>query len=376
MRFYLANRSAKKKYPKQDAGNHDEVQQYFISGKTFVFCPKAVIFLIVSFYLHWETKIGIILSFCLLIFVAIKSSIPVFKIAYHSRYCHQLPAGHRFPMIKYELIPIQLLHEGVIDRTALFSPEPATFETITLVHSETYLNQLVEMTLPSAMERRIGFPLSRQLVERELRIVQGTIEGCQFALEDGIAFNVAGGTHHAGSDWGEGFCLLNDQAVAAGFLLHHNLCKQILIVDLDVHQGNGTAEIFRNDNRVFTFSMHAGDNFPFRKEKSNLDVDLPTGTTDDTYLPLLNHHLQAIFDTVKPDFIFYQSGVDVLETDKLGKLKLSPAGCKARDELVFNQCRSAGVPIQVSMGGGYSPVLRHIVDAHCNTFKAAAYIYS
>lgn len=300
----------------------------------------------------------------------------MFKIAYHTSYYHQLPVGHRFPMIKYELIPAQLLHEGTVKSSAFYSPEPATFETVTLAHAYTYAKQVVDLTLTPAMERRIGFPQSPQLIERELRIVQGTIEGSQFALDDGVAFNVAGGTHHAGSNWGEGFCLLNDQAVAASFLLHLGIHKQILIVDLDVHQGNGTAEIFKNEHRVFTFSMHAEKNFPFQKEKSNLDVSLPCGTTDDAYLSLLKDHLEALFSAVKPDFVFYQSGVDVLETDKLGKLKLTPMGCQARDELVFKQCQTAGVPVQVSMGGGYSPLLRDIVDAHCNTFKAAAKVFT
>lgn len=299
----------------------------------------------------------------------------MFKIAYHPSYSHPLPHGHRFPMVKYELIPVQLLREGTAQTAAFFAPELASLETLTGAHTAEYCNQLLNLTLSGAMVRRIGFPLSAQLVARERRIVQGTIDGCRFALEHGIAFNVAGGTHHAGSNWGEGFCLFNDQAVAASYLVHHGLCKQVLIIDLDVHQGNGTAEIFSHESRVFTFSMHAEHNFPFRKERSDLDVGLPNGTGDNVYLDLLKHHLQTLFETVKPDFVFYQSGVDVLKTDKLGKLELTREGCRLRDELVFWHCRRAGVPVQVSMGGGYSVLIRDIVNTHCNTFKVATQIF-
>ena len=187
-------------------------------------------------------------------------------IAYDPVYCHPLPEGHRFPMLKYELIPGQLLHEGLIGRENLFSPGIPDEETILLVHSAGYWQNLRDLRLSSKEIRRIGFPLTPELVNRELKIVQGTIDGCRFAFRKGIAFNVAGGTHHAGTNWGEGFCLLNDQAIAAAYLLHHNLAKQILIVDLDVHQGNGTAQIFENESRAFTFSMHGEKNFPFHKE--------------------------------------------------------------------------------------------------------------
>ena len=227
------------------------------------------------------------------------------------------------------------------------------------------------MTLSAKDQRRIGFPLNEHLLERELRIAQGTIDGAKFAREFGVAFNVAGGTHHAGSNWGEGFCLLNDQAIAANYLLNNELAKRILIVDLDVHQGNGTAQIFENEDRVFTFSMHGDKNFPFRKEKSDLDVPLADGTTDDEFLHILNEKLPLIIQKHQPDFVFYLSGVDVLESDKLGKLALSKAACKQRDQIVFENCIKAGLPVQVSMGGGYSEDIKVIVDAHCNTFRTA-----
>lgn len=299
----------------------------------------------------------------------------VLKIAYHPSYSHPLPEGHRFPMVKYELIPAQLLHQGTVQADNFFEPHLADFETITLAHAPRYCRQLLDVTLAPAMVRRIGFPLSAQLVARELHIVQGTVDGCIFALDHGVAFNVAGGTHHAGRDWGEGFCLLNDQAVAAAYLISRAICRQVLVIDLDVHQGNGTAAIFEGDQRVFTFSMHSERNFPFRKEISDMDIGLPEGVTDDTYLNLLADKLDGLFRHVKPDFVFYQAGVDVLGTDKLGKLALTMTGCLRRDELVFQYCKSANVPVQVSMGGGYSAHIKDIVDAHCNTYKAAVRIY-
>jgi acetoin utilization deacetylase AcuC-like enzyme len=293
------------------------------------------------------------------------------KIAWHPLYAHPLPEGHRFPMLKYELIPEQLLHEGTIAQQNLFSPEPVSEDIILLTHKKTYWEQLRNLTLSAKDQRRIGFPLNAQLLERELRITQGTIDAAHFAMSNGIAFNVAGGTHHAGSNWGEGFCLLNDQAVATNHLLNNSLSKRILIIDLDVHQGNGTAEIFQNEPRVFTFSMHGDKNFPFRKEISSLDVPLADGVQDEEYLSSLNINLKKAFERAKPDFVFYLSGVDVLSTDKLGKLALSKAACKERDRIVLQACKDKNLPLQVSMGGGYSIDIRDIVDAHCNTYRLA-----
>lgn len=298
------------------------------------------------------------------------------QIAYHPSFVHPLPEGHRFPMLKYELIPAQLLYEGLITPDNLSSPEIFTNEDIILLtHEKAYWERLRDLTLSPAEVRRIGFPMSRALVERELRIVHGTIDGCISALKYGIAFNVAGGTHHAGSSWGEGFCLLNDQAVAANYLLHHNLVERILMLDLDVHQGNGTAEIFKNESRVFTFSIHAEKNFPFRKEQSDLDIGLSEGTEDEAYLTILKKNLPRVIQKHQPDFIFYLAGVDVLKTDKLGKLALSRQGCRERDRMVFELCKSNSIPVQVSMGGGYSAHIRDIVEAHCNTFRTASFLY-
>lgn len=293
------------------------------------------------------------------------------KIAYHPIYAHPLPEGHRFPMLKYELIPAQLLHEGTIESQHIFAPEPTAEENILATHQANYWQQLKDLTLPYKDQRRIGFPLDAQLVEREIRIAQGTIDGAIYAQKNGIAFNVAGGTHHAGSNWGEGFCLLNDQAIAANYLLDNNLANRILIIDLDVHQGNGTAEIFEKEERVFTFSMHGEKNFPFRKEKSDVDIPLADGTSDDEFISILNEQLPLIIKKHQPDFVFYLSGVDVLETDKLGKLALSKQACKQRDLIVLETCLKQGLPLQVSMGGGYSEDIKIIVDAHCNTFRTA-----
>ena len=297
------------------------------------------------------------------------------RIAYDPIYAHPLPEGHRFPMLKYELIPAQLIHEGVITKKNLFSPEPLDEEIILWTHKENYWHQLRDLTLPPKEQRRTGFPLSARLVERETRIAKGTIDGCYYAFENGIAFNVAGGTHHAGTNWGEGFCLLNDQAISANYLLNNKLASSILIIDLDVHQGNGTAQIFENEPRVFTFSMHGANNFPYRKERSDLDIPLSDGTCDKEYLDILNKTLPKLIDQQKPDFIFYLSGVDILATDKLGKLSLSKEGCKERDRFVLEQCKTNQIPVQVSMGGGYSTDIRDIVDAHCNTYRLANDLY-
>jgi acetoin utilization deacetylase AcuC-like enzyme len=297
------------------------------------------------------------------------------KIAFDPIYAHPLHEGHRFPMLKYELIPEQLLHEGIITKESLFSPEPLDEEVILWTHNKSYWEQLRDLTLPAKEARRIGFPLSAQLIKREVRIGKGTIDGCHYAFENGVAFNVAGGTHHAGTNWGEGFCLLNDQAMAANYLLHNSLASSILIIDLDVHQGNGTSQIFENEPRVYTFSMHAANNFPFRKERSDIDIPLPDGINGEAYLNLLHDTLPKLITQQKPDFIFYLAGVDVLSSDKLGKLNLTREDCKQRDRFVFELGIKNKIPLQVSMGGGYSPQIKDIVEAHCNTYRLANELY-
>ncbi|MGD1841630.1 MAG: histone deacetylase [Thermonemataceae bacterium] len=297
------------------------------------------------------------------------------KIAWSPIYAHPLPEGHRFPMMKYELLPQQLLYEGTATQENFFSPEPLTEKYILRAHEATYWEKLKHQNLSAKEIRRTGFPLSEQLVEREIIIAQGTIQCALFAQQYGVSLNVAGGTHHAFTDRGEGFCLLNDIAIAAYYLLDHQLAERILVVDLDVHQGNGTAQIFRQEPRVFTFSMHGAKNYPMYKETSDLDVGLEDQTTDTTYLALLQQHLPKLIKAQKPDFIFYLSGVDILATDKLGRLAVSQRGCKERDQFVFDLCKTHQIPVAVSLGGGYSPRLYDIVEAHANTFRVAQEIF-
>lgn len=293
------------------------------------------------------------------------------KIAHSKIYAHPLPEGHRFPMIKYELIPEQLLRTGIIEPSNLFEPLPAEESIVLLTHDSNYVKELKELLLDDKHIRRIGFPLSEELVKREFIICGGSIQCCDYAIEYGISMNTAGGTHHAFSNRGEGFCLLNDMAVAANYLLESKKAHRILFVDLDVHQGNGTASIFRNNKNVFTFSMHGKNNFPFFKETSDLDIELNDGCEDKEYLNLLQHHLEQIFGNFKPDFVFYNSGVDILSTDKLGKLKISEQTCLERDRYVFETCKKLKTPVVTAMGGGYSSKISDIINAHCNTFRAA-----
>ena len=290
-------------------------------------------------------------------------------IAFHPIFCHPLPPGHRFPMLKYELLPQQLLREGIVVEADFFEPEMLNPIFLNKVHDAAYWEKLRNLNLDKKEIRRMGFPLNQQLIERELRIAQGTIQSAEAALKTGLGFNIAGGTHHAGSNWAEGFCLLNDQAIAAHYLLEKLHLNRILIIDLDVHQGNGTAEIFQNEKRVFTFSMHGENNFPFHKEKSDLDIGLKDGIEGVAYLNILHENLDILFSEFQPEFVFYQAGVDVLSSDKMGKMKLNHEDCKQRDYLVFKFCKQYQTPIQVSMGGGYSEKIKDIVNAHCNTFR-------
>jgi acetoin utilization deacetylase AcuC-like enzyme len=297
------------------------------------------------------------------------------KIAYKEEYSHPLPENHRFPMEKYNLLPEQLLYEGTITEQNLFAPGVLEESEILGTHKLAYWDKLKHLTLSRKEERKTGFPLSAALVERERIINQGTIDAANFALDFKVAMNIAGGTHHAFTDRGEGFCLLNDIAIAANYLLNHQKASQILVVDLDVHQGNGTAEIFQNDSRVFTFSMHGKGNYPMHKEKSDLDIELEDGCDDKAYLKLLENNLPRLIQEIQPDFIFFQSGVDVLATDKLGRLGMTIQGCKTRDKIVFNECYKNDIPVVVSMGGGYSEKISHILEAHANTYRVAQEIF-
>lgn len=297
------------------------------------------------------------------------------KIAFHPIYKHPLPEGHRFPMVKYELLPQQLIYEGTCTESNFFEPEIPNDKYILAAHDADYFYNLLNLKIPDKAARKIGFPLSEELVERERIIADGTIKACEFAMENGIAMNIAGGTHHAYSNRGEAFCMLNDQAIGAKYLLQKRIVKKILIVDLDVHQGNGTAEIFKDNKAVFTFSMHGASNYPFKKEISDLDIPLEKGTGDAAYLSLLQKYLPKLLDTVQPDFIFYLCGVDVLGSDKLGTLDLTVEGCKKRDAYFLETCHKLKIPVQCSMGGGYSPNIKIIVEAHANTFRLAQSLF-
>ena len=297
------------------------------------------------------------------------------RIAYSPIYRYALPEGHRFPMAKYELLGEQLLYEGTVTDANFFHPDPLPEEIALWTHTRDYWDKLRLLTLSAKEERAIGFPINESFIWRGRHIANGTIQCALFALEHGCAMNVAGGTHHAFADRGEGYCCFNDQAVAANFLLNKGLAQRILVLDLDVHQGNGTAHIFQQDPRVFTFSMHGARNYPIRKEVSDLDIGLPDGMEDRPYLDLLREHLPRLFDIHEPDFVFFQSGVDILGTDRLGRLKITRSGCKTRDHMVFSACRAHGVPVVASMGGGYSHRLADIVEAHANTFRVAQEVF-
>ena len=297
------------------------------------------------------------------------------KIAFHPLFSYPLPKGHRFPMEKYELLPKQLLHEGTCKAQDFFEPSMPSKEDVLAVHTEEYYNSLINLSLDRRAARKIGFPLSEEFIKREQLIAQGSIDGGEYALKYGISLSIAGGTHHAYTDHGEGFCMLHDQAIAARYLQKKGLAKKILIVDLDVHQGNGTAEIFQNDDSVFTFSMHGAGNYPFKKEKSDLDIAVADGSGDEVYLRILKNTLPRLIDEQRPDFIFYLSGVDILESDKLGRLNCTINGCKERDRYVLQMCKDLKIPLQVSMGGGYSPDIKTIIEAHANTFRLAQEIY-
>ncbi len=297
------------------------------------------------------------------------------KIAWTDLYILPLPENHRFPMSKYELLPQQLLYEGTINAANIFHPEPLDEKWILTTHDVGYWHALKTLSLTKAAIRRTGFPLSRQLIDRELIIANGTLQCTQYAIQYGIAMNIAGGTHHAFANKGEGFCLLNDIAIAANYLLANGIAKQILVVDLDVHQGNGTARIFCDIPAVFTFSMHGMNNYPYVKEVSDLDIGLADFTEDFFYLKTLEVNLKNILAHIEPDFIFYLSGVDILTTDKLGHLHISREGCKQRDKMVLEIARKNKIPIVASMGGGYSPDVRDIIEAHANTFRLAQELF-
>jgi len=278
-------------------------------------------------------------------------------------------------MEKYELLPGQLLYEGIVKEENFFEPKPIDEKWILNTHTQEYWTKLKDLSLSKSEVRATGFPLSKELVNREITILNGSVQAAEFALKYGIAMNIAGGTHHAFADKGEGFCLLNDIAVTANYLLENQFSKKVLVIDLDVHQGNGTARIFADNPDVFTFSMHGEKNYPMHKEVSDLDCAISDGTGDRVYLTILQSQLENILKDFLPDFIIYQAGVDVLESDKLGRLAMSIEGVKNRDASVLNLARSLKVPIVCCMGGGYSPKIAAIVEAHTQVYRVAQDLY-
>ena len=278
-------------------------------------------------------------------------------------------------MIKYELIPEQLIRENTCVDENFFSPGKIDSKIVLKTHQKEYFKRFTSLQLSKKEIREIGFPLSQELVDRELQIAQGTVSGVNYSLKNGISMNIAGGTHHAFYDRGEAFCMLNDQAIAANYIIQEGLFKKILIIDLDVHQGNGTASLFNSNPNVYTLSFHGKKNYPFRKEKSDLDIEFDDNTNDKEYLKVLKETIPKVIDQFQPEFIFYLSGVDVLQNDKLGRLALTLNGCKERDKFILQTCKVNSIPLQVSMGGGYSIVLKNIIEAHSNTFRLAQEIF-
>lgn len=280
-----------------------------------------------------------------------------------------LPVGHRFPMGKYQMVRDGVIAAGLLPAEAIREPERISRDGLALVHEARYIDAVLDGTLTAAEVRRLGFPWSPLLLERSLRTAQGTLEACRDALAVGAGINLAGGTHHAFPAHGEGYCVFNDVAIAIRTLEREGRIGRAAIVDLDVHQGNGTAKIFEDDPDVMTFSMHGERNYPFRKERSWRDVELPDGTGDRDYLGQLDHHLDDVLDSARPDLVVYIAGADPYEGDRLGRLKMTIEGLRVRDAKVLDACRHRGIPVAVVMGGGYAHDLADLVTIHANTVR-------
>lgn len=288
-----------------------------------------------------------------------------------AQYAIALPDGHRFPIAKYALLRDAVLAEGVVATAALHDPARAPLEDVRRAHDEDYITRLVRGTMPVAEQRALGFPWSEGLVERSFRAAGGTLEAAVHALDAGIAMNLAGGTHHAFTTHGEGFCVLNDVAIAIRALRAQDRIRRVAVIDLDVHQGNGTHAIFAGDERTYTFSMHGRRNYPFRKVPGTLDVELEDGTGDSEYLELLNDALPRVLSAARPDMVFYLAGADPHEGDTLGRLKLTFDGLMRRDALVLESARAIGVPVAIAIAGGYGADIDDTVRVHVNTARVA-----
>jgi len=293
------------------------------------------------------------------------------KAFYCDHFALPLPTGHRFPIGKYARLRRQLIEQSVLRSADMSVPEPVSDAQLRHVHTSEYITAIVRGDLTDQQQRRIGFPWSRELVERSRRSVGGTLAACRQALRDGIAANLAGGTHHAFSDHGEGYCVFNDAAVAARLLQQERVVRRVVIVDCDVHQGNGTAAIFRGDASVVTFSIHGANNYPFRKERSDVDIALPDGAHDNAYLAALREGLSEVMNGVPYDLAIYVAGADPFVGDTLGRLSVSKAGLMERDVVVLSRLRHAGIPVAIVMGGGYAANIDDTVQIHAATVRAA-----
>lgn len=297
------------------------------------------------------------------------------KAFYYDNITFPLPSAHRFPAPKYGALRQRLLETGVLSPSNLENPEAATAAHLGLVHTQDYISKVLTGTLSTKETRRIGFPWSSGLVERSLFSVGATISVCRTAVEEGISASLAGGTHHAFPDHGEGYCVFNDVAVAVRVMQKEHRINNAVIIDLDVHQGNGTAAIFAGDPSVFTFSLHGQKNFPFHKEKSDLDIALPDGTNDADYLSAAEKGTQLALNAINADLVIYLAGADPFMEDRLGRMYVSKEGLAARDRIVFEKCWRAGLPVAVVMSGGYAKDVNDIVDIHSETIRQAADIW-
>jgi acetoin utilization deacetylase AcuC-like enzyme len=298
-----------------------------------------------------------------------------YRIFYSPYYYADIGEGHVFPIKKFELVRDKLLAEETLSSSEIVEPQPAEIEDVLLIHTKDYVSRLRGGTLTAKEVRKLGLPWSQSLVRRSFLATSGTINAAKHALETGVSSNLAGGTHHAFPDRGEGFCVLNDVAVAVRVLQRENLAEKFLIVDCDVHQGNGTAFIFKDDQSVFTFSIHGAKNYPLFKEISNLDIELPDKTSDKEYLETLNEALPRVF-LHNPDIVFYLGGADPFEQDKLGRLGLTIEGLRARDKTVLKFAKQREVPIVTVMSGGYALDINDTVEIHCNTIRAVKEIFA
>lgn len=296
-------------------------------------------------------------------------------LVYHPNYVIPLPPEHRFPMPKFGKIYEILLQAGLAIPGQFHIPEVASLDQLAQVHTGAYVQSFCEGTLDPKALRRIGLPWSPGLVTRTRTAVGGTLKTARLALDHGLACNTAGGTHHAFADYGSGFCIFNDLAVASRIIQRVGLARKILIIDLDVHQGDGTAAIFHDDPAIFTFSMHCQNNFPFQKQQSDLDVPLPEGMGDADYLRTLDEYLPGLLANFRPDLVFYDAGVDPHYADRLGKLALSDEGLYERDKLVLQSCLSQGYPVATVVGGGYDKDVSALAYRHVLLFRAAMEVY-